>query len=302
MSKVWMFHYVKPDNHDFPYLNYFSLDDFREFLDTNLKFLKLVSPQEYIDLVSQGKNIPENAQLMSFDDGLQDHYQWVFPELKKRGLSGFFFLNTLPFQNGKLLPIHKIHLLSGIKGYKWLSEFFLEYSVNIQNISEYLQNTPQALLAYPYDTPDTAYFKYSLNYIFPRSLRDQILEWIFTEHFGGSSLSENFYLNYSNLREMVAEGMVFGYHGHSHTPFSKLDDLTLGMEITTSDNLLSKYLRTPLECISYPYGDESSIHMGNLEVLRKHCVKLGFVAEESQHKDPLLHSRIDCTEYINARK
>src|SRR5678816_4171615 len=38
------------------------------------------------------KLLPANACLLTFDDGLRDHYLNVFPLLRARGLSGLFFM------------------------------------------------------------------------------------------------------------------------------------------------------------------------------------------------------------------
>jgi hypothetical protein len=82
-----MFHYVRPEGcNSLTFLNYFSLEKFCDFLDEFVGRLKLISPQDFLDSIINEKVIPENALLLSFDDGLYDHYRWVYPELLKRGI------------------------------------------------------------------------------------------------------------------------------------------------------------------------------------------------------------------------
>ena len=54
--------------------------------------------------------------LLTFDDGLSDHYQYVLPELRRRGLWGIFYIPAGPYQSGRMLDVHCIHLLIGRYG------------------------------------------------------------------------------------------------------------------------------------------------------------------------------------------
>src|SRR5258706_10065531 len=70
----------------------------------------------------RGENIlPANACLLTFDDGLRDHYLNVFPLLRARGLSGLFFV--LAREPGEGLPLpFKLHFLMAKLGYERLRE------------------------------------------------------------------------------------------------------------------------------------------------------------------------------------
>ena len=56
--------------------------------------------------------LPENAAHLTFDDGFVDHYATVYPILRRRGLSGTFFVaeetcGAAP----RVLDVHKTHFL-----------------------------------------------------------------------------------------------------------------------------------------------------------------------------------------------
>ena len=51
--------------------------------------------------------------LLTFDDAMSCHYDYVFPELLKRGLWGDFYVQTAPYMYGDMLDVHKIHCLCG---------------------------------------------------------------------------------------------------------------------------------------------------------------------------------------------
>ena len=231
-GKVLMFHYVRPDNNNiFKFLNYFSLEKFCNFLDKEIVRLKLISPEEYLDSIIHDKSIPENALLLSFDDGLYDHYKWVFPELLKRGIGAFFFINTLPILQRELLQVHKIHALSGLLGYSELKKQFMnKISLTAELVSHVFEN-PKAIGAYPYDKPDIAGFKYGLNYSLPKDDLTKNLNELITENFNHNELFKSFYINEKQIKKMHNNGMTIGYHGHSHNPFSCLTHLELKLEL-----------------------------------------------------------------------
>jgi peptidoglycan/xylan/chitin deacetylase (PgdA/CDA1 family) len=297
--RILMFHYVKPtkESSKYPNLNFFPLDQFCNFLDEYLERLKLVSPDQFIHAIEKKIRIPENALLLSFDDGLGDHYKWVFPELMSRGLSAFFFINTLPILERQMLTVHKIHALSGLLGYDELRPRFLKLTdKNINN--EYSKIDESKILnAYPYDSLQTAKFKYLLNHQMPQDTINPILDILLIEFFGTTFLKE-FYLEKENIKIMDKSGMTFGYHGHSHTPFSMLNKNELGNEIAIEKQFFSS-IGVYAKSISHPYGDAASVNNENLEVIHKNHIKLGFMAEDFEYNSDLQMGRIDCKEILD---
>ncbi|MCW1849464.1 hypothetical protein OLQ86_06455 [Campylobacter jejuni] len=75
---------------------------------------------QYEDFVNlkQDLNIFEKIKgkiLLSFDDGLKDHYDFVFPKLLEHKIFGLFFIPTQILSRKKALDVHRIHYLLG----KW---------------------------------------------------------------------------------------------------------------------------------------------------------------------------------------
>ena len=79
-----MYHYVRPFDYAYPYLNSLDLNVFKRQLDYFERKYGFLSQQEYKDAVSEGEN--PTGVVLTFDDGLKDHVRYVAPELKKRGL------------------------------------------------------------------------------------------------------------------------------------------------------------------------------------------------------------------------
>lgn len=115
--KTIMYHYVRKSDEKFPFFRYLSVENFRKQLEYFEKKFGFVRYEDFIAL-KQDLSIFERMKgkiLLSFDDGFKDHYDFVLPELLKRGLFGLFFISTGVYEKRKALDVHRIHYLLG----KW---------------------------------------------------------------------------------------------------------------------------------------------------------------------------------------
>ena len=294
--KVIMFHYVRPTKRNkFKHLNYFPLEQFRKFLDKELLRLKVISPEAYLEAVINEKAIPENALLLSFDDGLYDHYKWVYPELIKRKIGAFFFINTMPLLNKDMLLVHKIHALSGLMGYRELSYQFVNKIRSADKFDNNFFENVKAKVAYPYDEFEIAGFKYALNYLLPNELVLSTINELLSENFNFDELYNEFYLKDSQIIEMYNEGMTFGYHGHSHKPFSRLTDEELRTELDIEYDFFQKN-NINAKCLSYPYGDVTAVNSQNIEIIGQKKIQVAFMADQASPFTKMQIPRVDCKE------
>ena len=81
-----MYHYVRPDSDILPFFNNLTVDTFCKQLDFFDRTYGFLSKDEYINSIQEGR--AAEGVVLTFDDGFRDHYQYVLPELKKRGLWG----------------------------------------------------------------------------------------------------------------------------------------------------------------------------------------------------------------------
>ena len=62
--------------------------------------------------VRTGVGFNRPTALLTFDDGFIDHYEYVFPVLRSRGLGGIFFLVGSTLGDRPMLAnVHKTHFL-----------------------------------------------------------------------------------------------------------------------------------------------------------------------------------------------
>ncbi|TXE85104.1 polysaccharide deacetylase [Campylobacter peloridis] len=114
--KIIMYHYVK-DKTNLPYFRYLSLENFKKQLDFFENKFGFVKYDDFINF-KKTKNYEsiKNKILLTFDDGLKDHFDFVFPELLKRKIFGIFFIPTKILNYKKALDVHRIHYLLGKYG------------------------------------------------------------------------------------------------------------------------------------------------------------------------------------------
>ena len=99
-----MYHYVRPGSEEYPNLNSLDVEIFKRQLDYFEKEYGFLSKDEYQSAVRKGEN-PKGV-VLTFDDGFKDHFEYVLPELRKRGLWGIFYIPTGVYQNNELLGVH----------------------------------------------------------------------------------------------------------------------------------------------------------------------------------------------------
>ncbi|WP_262868086.1 hypothetical protein [Campylobacter novaezeelandiae] len=116
--KIIMYHYVREKTKDLPFLRYLSFKNFCKQLDFFEKNFGFVKYEDFINLKKDMNYFKElkDKILLTFDDGLIDHYNFVFFELLKRNLFGLFFIPTRILHQKKALDVHRIHYLLGRYG------------------------------------------------------------------------------------------------------------------------------------------------------------------------------------------
>jgi peptidoglycan/xylan/chitin deacetylase (PgdA/CDA1 family) len=73
---------------------------FRRELDTlERDGYRTISPDELVAHLTTGARLPAKPVLLTFDDGVDDHYRVVLPELRRRGMKATFFPMTVVLGN-----------------------------------------------------------------------------------------------------------------------------------------------------------------------------------------------------------
>ena len=201
-----MYHYVREFSADYPNFRFLDVSDFRKQLQFFEQEYGFVERSEWLEYVSTGK-MPskEGKVVLTFDDAMSCHYEYVFPELIDKGLWGIFYVPTNPYKFGKILDVHRIHLLCGAFEGKRLLEIASDLLTDsmipgnkinaFKNDTYKLQNNNEGVTE----------FKRLLNYFIHYDFREKIIDEIASE-LGYSFLADEFYVPVKDLLKMKENG------------------------------------------------------------------------------------------------
>jgi len=213
--KIITYHYVRPiKDSKYPKIKGLELEGFKRQINYFKKNFKIITQNEIIDHIYENKEIQTNSLLLTFDDGLKDHAQYIFPVLKQQNLTGVFFPPVKPIENKIVLDAHKIH-------------FILETCTNIPNlineISTFIDkkndlNIESSKNYYSklattdrFDSHDVVFIKKILQRELSRELRNDLTSQLFRKFVSNDekSFSENLYLSVDEIKEMLENNMEF---------------------------------------------------------------------------------------------
>lgn len=256
------YHYVRDlKNSRYPRINGLSAELFKEQLFYILKHYKVIRMEDLIAAVQFEKLLPDNALILTFDDGLRDHFEFVFPILSESGLQGSFFPPARIFQEPVVLAVHKIHfILAAVENkeqlirdiFGKLDQYREEYS--LASNEDYYRQLAQANRFNP---KDVIFIKRILQKGLPEKLRNIIIDDLFKKYVSPDeqSFSKELYLDLDQVKVMKERGMFIGSHGFDHYWLDTLSPAEQEKEIDLSLEFLKK-----IGCdlakwvISYPYA------------------------------------------------
>ena len=226
----------------------------------------------------------------------------MFPELKKRNLWGIFYVPTQPYQSGKILDVHRIHLLCG----KFLGRELIETLLDLlednmipdEKIKEFREQT--------YTKQDNfegvSEFKRILNYFASYDFREQLIDKV-AEKLNYTFNASDFYVPAEKLQEMHADGNIIGSHTVSHPVMSKLSAAEQKMQIADSFSFLNDIDCLKSKTYCHPYGGFHSFNDDTVNALFLEKVDYSFNVESRDIEDEDFLSsiqflpRFDCNEF-----
>lgn len=210
----------------------------------------IISADDLTASIRNGRPLPTNACLITFDDGWQDNFDLAFPILKRYQVPALVFLSTDYIGTGKVFWQVRLRDLlsrsaeadpsaeqvistwpmpiSGIaRGFHRLSR--LEQSTEVNRLIEYFKG-------------------HSLDEIegfLPLSERAE----------AETCAQQGAMLSWEQVRVMAADGIAFGSHGKSHSILTQLSEAQLNDELIESKRLLEGMLQSRIDFVAYPNGD-----------------------------------------------
>lgn len=264
MMKAIMYHYVRDTKENLPYFKSLHIDDFIKQLDY---FEEKFGIASYEDVLKVKSGMPVDKVLLTFDDGVIDHYNFVFPELMKRGKVGIFYVPTLPYIENKMLDVHKTHLVLGaVNASKVLKT--LESLID-DNMIEHRDEFECKTYIHQSNDECTLRVKRILNYFLSYDYRTEVIDKLFSELLGDQTdFCSSYYMNKKQIRDLVDNGMIVGSHSISHPVFSRLNESEQRKEIEESFQFLNEICGAQkIKTFCYPYGGQHSFNDITLDIL-----------------------------------
>lgn len=262
MVSIVMYHYVRDlIRTRFPRIRGRTIDEFRFQIDYLQKTGTFITARQLVDAVANGANLPDNAVMISFDDGYLDHYTNVLPILHDCQIEGMFFPPAEPIIERKVLDFNKIHfilasepdtgkLVEQIKS--WVREHKEVY--NLPDPEELWQEYASASR---FDTVETIFVKLVLQRRLPKAARNVLADYLFRKYVTQDepAFASELYMSPDQIYMMHQCGHYIGSHGYSHEWFDLLGPKGQVIEIQESLRFL-KRLGIPVKdwIMCYPYG------------------------------------------------
>ncbi|MBR4605162.1 MAG: polysaccharide deacetylase family protein [Lachnospiraceae bacterium] len=307
---IIMYHYVR----ELPYTRYPQINGLKTslFLEQLLYFKRhyhFVTHRDIIAAIYEGKDLPENAVWLTFDDAYCDHYTNVFPILDKMGIVGAFFPPIKAIINHEVLDVNKIHfILASIQDMKTLltdvrtliDNFKEDYS--LESYEYYWQK-----LAKPnrFDSSEVIFFKRLLQVELNQECRRKMINSLFQKYVtdNEAAFSRELYMNKDQMECMLRHGMCIGSHGYDHY---WLDSLTPERQVEEIDSSLDflKYIGVDIDAwiMCYPYGASNE---SLLRIIKERGCLLGLTTEvriaNMATDNPFLLPRLDTNDFPKDR-
>ena len=301
--KAIMYHYVRSYDKSFPGFKYLHIDDFIKQIDYLKNEYGFISKEEFQKCLLSNK--PIKGVILTFDDGFKDCYRYVLPELLKRNHWGIFYIPTGPFITGKLIDVHRIHMLLGKYDSKMVSDAIRGIVTDDMLSHAHIEEFHTGTYLEQNNNASSSYVKRLLNYFIDYKYRQSIIDKLMSVYFPNENdLVQDFYVTKSELEYMHKNGMVLGSHTVSHPVMSKLTIEEQEEEIVSSLQMIESITgKAALKTFCYPYGGFHTFTAQTEGLLEKHSCLFSFNVESRDINQKDLSSRrqalprFDCNEF-----
>jgi len=285
--KPVMYHYVRPAAPDLPHHPYLDLAAFRRQLDHFAETYGFIGRNAFLAWL-EGGEAPEGV-LLTFDDGLRDHVEFVLPVLRERGLFGIFYMCSSPLVDGSILDVHKVHLalgrLGGNAALAWVK-------ANAPGILPPVDDgyEPAEYAAQSSDRA-TKLLKHVFNWLRPTEEKSATLDALLDLAFERRPPHwRDIYCDENEIRRLLEAGLAVGPHSHTHTVPALLDLAKQRQEVLRSCEVIEGIGGSRKWGYCYPHGLPRALTPDSEKAVASEC-HLAFAVSPEDIVDPLARTR-----------
>ncbi len=305
MLYIVMYHYVRDLKHSrYPDIKGMDIELFRQqigFLKANFSVVQM---EQVLAALDGQISLPENAVLLTFDDGYIDNYTYAMPILEEEKVQGSFFIPGKTFDTHTLLDVNKIHYILASADIGRLLPDVLERMNHYRGL-EYDYPSSEELFetfakANRFDRKETIFVKRMLQTVLPERVRNRISSDLFERYVGVSEevLAYELYMSREQIRTMKRHGMYIGIHGYDHYWLGNLSREAMEQDISQALMVMEEFIDSERWVMNYPYGSHNK---DVVEYIRQRGCVMGLTTEvraaDLKEDARYLLPRLDCNDF-----
>lgn len=308
---IVMYHYTRDLRHSrYPKIKGLDLELFKEQIQwfTRGGQFVPVTMEQVLAAVEEKYTLPENALLLTFDDGYIDNYLYAMPVLQEFGVQGSFFIPGKTFSTHQLLDVNKIHyVLASAEENRRLPELLKDVFSKMQEYRSKEFNYPDNKDLYDkyasasrFDSAEIVFIKQMLQTVLPEAVRNKISSDLFEKYVGVSEkqLAYELYMNADQIRTMKRNGMYIGIHGYDHYWLGNLPREQMEADIDKALEVMDEFIDADAWVMNYPYGNYNA---GVMEYIKSKGCRMGLTTEvrvaDIDNDVALEFPRVDCNDF-----
>ncbi|MBO6783597.1 MAG: polysaccharide deacetylase family protein [Alphaproteobacteria bacterium] len=259
---VVTYHYIRdPESVRYPGIHPVSMDRLRDDLERMGKAATFATPSE-AELFLRGLAEFDGPRvLVTFDDGLIDHWHAARDVLEPRGIKAAFFVSSRPMADRRALLVNKLQYVRSITPPEIFRRHFYDH---VPPEAGLLARQPafrkKACDVYIHDHEEDACVKYLANFSLGFDDTEHLVDELLAHRsIDEGELCEALYMRPDHLRRLHADGHLIACHGHTHRPLGAMRDAEMDADVSACQEALHWILGERPGWISFPYGRGDAI-------------------------------------------
>ncbi len=251
------FHYLKRSD-EYHRIYGYDFEDFKKYIEYLQNNFPIIDFEDFKLFLQGKKSLPPKCSVISFDDGLAEHAQIIAPYLQEKNISALFCLPTCILR-GEMASVQTIHFMTARYGVRKFFKILKKYfSISDLLWSDYFDGTEDNLKILPLYSK----IKEVLMKKIPGDKSRLILNTMYREVLlkDDPKVFDKIYFNSEDVNKILKMGHRIACHTDSHPFFMGLDiddDKAWQKEVLEPKNILSKYVKQPIDIFAYPFGGDA---------------------------------------------
>ncbi len=208
-----------------------------------------VSAEDVLQALADDRPLPEDAVMVTVDDGYRDFKDYVFPIASKYGIKPVLFVPTAYAGDGKF----------------WWDKLY--YAT--QHISEPFITTPIGRLSLATRAERGLSLQQLTRYVkqSPSELAMAVVDGLYNLSSPNGHHREPDTLTWDELRDLAAQGVTIAAHTHTHPILSKVSLETARAEMRQSQKIIQREIGNALPLFAFPDGKPAAFTSELIEAL-----------------------------------